>query len=156
MDCACGEGRMGQQWEKGCSRLQGKHSHLLSDPNTIKRCPLVLMYLRSDFPDWIICCGDGRGEKKKQPCKLVFARFNALARCSVEDVLSSWRPTFSTSSPFWRVSDSQAGTLWICLFPSFPRGRPGSLGGQLTLPALRVQWMLQLGVDMLPERLPSF
>lgn len=24
------------------------------------------MYLRSDFPDWIICCGDGRGKKKKK------------------------------------------------------------------------------------------
>lgn len=105
--------------------------------------------------DYLLWGWEGEKEEKK-PCKLVFARFNAFARCSVEDVLSSWRPTFSTSSPFWRVSDSQAGTLWICLFPSFPRGRPGSFGGQLTLPALRVQWMLQLGVDMLPERLPSF
>ena len=38
----------------------------------------------------------------------------------------------------------------------FDRGMPGSLGGRLTIPALRVQRMLRLRVEMLPERLPFF
>lgn len=67
--------------------------------------------------DYLLRGWEGR---KKKTYKLVFAHCSALARCSVEDVFSSWRPTLPTSSWFWRVSDLQAGTLWICLFPSFP------------------------------------
>lgn len=54
-----------------------------------------------------------------------------------------------------RATCRQAGRHPLDLpLPILSQGQ--ARGGQLTLPALQVQWMLQLGVDMLPERLPSF
>lgn len=99
------------------------------------------------------------GQWRKKSSKLVFARINAGARHSVKDASSSWR---STVSSVWRASDSQAASQPLFrsasshLQQAFHWGKPGSLRGQLTIPAHRVRWMLQLGVDMLPERLPSF
>lgn len=61
-----------------------------------------------------------RGGKKCSD--LVFARINVRARCSVEDVSSCWKSASSTLSPFWRASDSQAGSHPSdCLFPSAAR-----------------------------------
>lgn len=114
------------------------------------------MCLRSDFPDWLICCGDGRGGKKKNLVNLCLWDLMLLPGAVLKMSFHPGGPPYLPHLDFWRVSDLKPGSLWICLFPSFPRGRPGTLRGQLTLPALQVQWMLQLGVDMLPERLPSF
>lgn len=98
--------------------------------------------------------GMGGGVKNKS-CKLV--RFNALARCSAEDVFSSWSPPYLPHLDLGERAALQARHPLDLPLPILSQGQAGlSQRGQLTIPALQVQWMLQLGVDMLPERLPSF
>lgn len=77
-------------------------SSFVSDPKTIKRVQLISVYFRSVFPGWTICCGE-----EKECSDPVFAGINVNARCSVEDVASSWRTTLSR---FWKASDLQAGS----------------------------------------------
>lgn len=83
------------------------------------------MCLRSGFPGWVICCGDGRG-KKRNLVNLCLWDLMLLPGAVLKMPFHPGGPPYLPHLDFGeRATCRQAGTLWICLFPSFPRGRPG-------------------------------